>query len=100
VQDRPKDNLQPHLESAVRNPASEYRRAFGTTSIELSKVFIQDITLFVSVSGFMDYCCVQYNNPVSQYNNFGRIARRRQYLPVRSTLRPRECKYHSFQLGF
>jgi len=40
VQDRPKDNLQPQLESAVRNPASEYRRAFGTTSVqELSKVF-------------------------------------------------------------
>ncbi|EZA56688.1 hypothetical protein X777_02292 [Ooceraea biroi] len=43
VQDQPKDNLQPHPESAVRDPASEYRRAFGVTSIEeLSKNFSRE----------------------------------------------------------
>ncbi|XP_019886791.2 uncharacterized protein LOC105278065 isoform X2 [Ooceraea biroi] len=44
VQDQPKDNLQPHPESAVRDPASEYRRAFGVTSIEeLSKENVRPI---------------------------------------------------------
>ncbi|CAL1679477.1 unnamed protein product [Lasius platythorax] len=37
VQDRPKDNIQSHPESAVQDPASEYRRAFGTNIEELSK---------------------------------------------------------------
>lgn len=39
VQDRPKDNLQSHPESAQvqQDPASEYRRAFGTNIEELSK---------------------------------------------------------------
>ncbi|XP_070172349.1 uncharacterized protein [Polyergus mexicanus] len=38
VQDRPKDNLQSHPESAVQqDSASEYRRAFGTNIEEFSK---------------------------------------------------------------
>lgn len=43
VQDRPKDNLQSHPESAIQNSASEYRRAFGANVKELSKVSIQDV---------------------------------------------------------
>lgn len=41
MQDRPKDNLQPYVELAVQEPASEYRHAFGVNVLEFPKVSIR-----------------------------------------------------------
>lgn len=68
MQDRPRDNLQPHAELAVQNPASEYRHAFGVNVVEFSKVSIRYnfalytriLSLFVDLSYFCKSCDLDY----------------------------------------
>lgn len=55
MQDRPKDNIQSHPESAVQDPASEYRRAFGTNIEELSKVFMRYFFFFMYIKIIYTY---------------------------------------------